>query len=98
MKNFMVVDGARNSTFDVFEIDDAMFAVIFPDDSDVAFLDEVADRIKTLGLGEVAFFNQIYSNRLDKKNINGLHGILHSTGSYCRKEYYPLRRETDIAR
>ncbi len=98
MKNFMVVDGALNSTFDVFGTDEATFSIAFPDGSDIAFLDEITERVKGLGINEVEFFGRLYSNRRDKKSIKGLHGILHSTGSPCDKVYFPNRRETDIAR
>ncbi len=98
MKNFMVIDGARNSTHDVFSVDEATFAIVFPDRTDIAFLDEVSERVHNLGLNEIEFFNKLYSNIVEKKNIQGIHGILHSTGSYCRKEYYPTRRESDIVR
>ena len=37
MKNFMVIDGAVNSTFDVFCVDEEMFEIVFPNETDVAF-------------------------------------------------------------
>src|SRR5512138_3217586 len=98
MKIFMIIDGAQNSTHDVFITDEASFAIVFPDDSDIAFLDEVVERVRQLGIDEVSFFNRLYSTKLDKKNIEGLHGILHSTGSYCRKEYFPTRKESEVRR
>ncbi|HUI87502.1 MAG TPA: hypothetical protein VLX61_02130 [Anaerolineales bacterium] len=98
MKNFMVIDGAQNSTYDIFGIDKTTFDIVFPDNSDIAFLDEVSSRVKALGLDEVDFFNKLYSNKLQKRNIRGLHGILLSTGSPSRKEYYPTRKESDVSR
>jgi hypothetical protein len=98
MKNFMVVDGALNSTFDVFGTDEATFAVVFPDGADISFLDEVTKRVKDLGLDEAEFFGRLYSNRREKNGIRGLHGTLHSTGTPSDKGHFPTRRESDIAR
>lgn len=70
-KNFLVVDGAANSTFDVFSTNEATFSIVFPNGSDVAFLDEVAERIEGLGIDEVEFFGRLYSNRRDKKALKG---------------------------
>jgi hypothetical protein len=95
MKYFMVIDGAQNSTHDVFCVGNSMFEIVFPEGTDIAFLDDVTDRVRSLGLGEIDFFEKLYSNLVDKKNILGLHGILHSTGSYCRKECFPTRKEAE---
>jgi len=95
MKNFMVIDGAVNSTFDVFCVDEEMFEIVFPNETDVAFLDEVSDRVKMLELDDVNFFNSLYSAKIDKKTLNGLHGILHSTGSHANKKHYPTRKESE---
>lgn len=92
----MVIDGAINSTHDVFGIDSDIFEIVFPGNNDVAFLDEVTERVKLQGIDEVTFFNRLYANLVDKKSINGLHGTLHSTGSYCRKEFFPTRKESEV--
>lgn len=92
----MVIDGARNSTHDVFSVNAELFEFVFPNDTDVSFVDEVEERIKSLGIDEITFFDDLYSNPVDKKKIIGLHGILHSTGSYCRKEYFPSRKEAEV--
>jgi hypothetical protein len=96
MKNFMVIDGAANGTLDVFGVDEATFAIAFPNGEDIAFLDEVEIRARKSGVDEVEFFRRLYLNRQDKKSINGLHGILHSTGSPCDRSHFPTRREKDV--
>lgn len=98
MKNFMVIDGAQNSRHMVFAVDDGLFEIAFPNGEDVAFLDEVSQRAITLGWDEIEFFNKLYAHEQDKKQIVGLHGILHSTSSYCKKEYFPSRREVDVVK
>jgi hypothetical protein len=97
MKNFMVIDGAQNSTYDIFGIDKTTFDIVFPSNSDVAFLDEVIAKVKEIELDETSFFNNLYSNKLDKKSIKGLHGVLHFSGSPCNKKYFPTRRELDVS-
>jgi len=94
-KYFMVIDGAVNSTHDVYAIDDSLFELLFPGETDVAFLEDVETRLRSSGIDEESFFNKIYSNPVDKNTIIGLHGILHSTGSYCRKEHFTSGREID---
>ncbi len=91
----MVIDGAINSTHDVFGVDESLFEMVFPKGTDVAFLDEVEVRVKDSGIDEEEFWNKLYSNIVDKKTIDGLHGILHSTGSYCKKEAFPSRIESE---
>jgi hypothetical protein len=49
MKNIQVIDGAKNSTLDIYQISDDLFALMFPDDTDIAFLDEVEQRLNDIG-------------------------------------------------
>ena len=44
MKNIQVIDGAENCVYDIFAASDQEFSLIFPDDHDVAFIDEVRAR------------------------------------------------------
>lgn len=93
MKHIQVIDGALNSTFDVFEVSDAIFEQIFPDDTDVAFVDEITQR---LGVADDwAFWQGVYGVKVDKKSLLGIHGTLHLTGSQCRPDYFPRHRESD---
>ncbi len=96
MKNFLVVDGAKNSTYDVYSVGEDLFSIVFPNETDVAFLDELVRRVRLLGMDEADFCNKLYSNPVGKKDISGLHGVLHSTGSYCEKAYFPNRMESDV--
>lgn len=41
MKNIQVFDGANNAVYDIFAATDEEFALIFLNDTDVAFIDEV---------------------------------------------------------
>jgi len=44
MKNIMIIDGAENCVYDVFAAPDDDFAIIFPEGTDVAFIEEIERR------------------------------------------------------
>ena len=44
MKNIMIIDGAENCVYDVFGVPDDDFVLIFPDGTDVAFIEDVVRR------------------------------------------------------
>lgn len=46
MKNIQVIDGAVNCVYDIFAATDEEFALIFPDGQDIAFVDEVYERVR----------------------------------------------------
>jgi len=49
MKNIQIIDGAINSVFEIYQVTDKVFQLIFPKDSDVAFqsdVDQVLKKIK----------------------------------------------------
>ena len=92
MKHIQVIDGAVNSTFDVFEVPDGIFRRIFSDGTDVAFLAEVEQR---LGVADDRnFWQAVYGLKVDKKSLLGIHGTLHLTGSQCHPDFFPKHRES----
>ncbi len=95
MKNIQVIDGAINSVYEVYKVSDRLFKIMFPGDTDVAFLDEARKRLRKNGFDE-SIWNTIYKKRVDKKNATGIQGTLHLTGSPASKEYFPTRRESDV--
>ena len=70
MKNIQVIDGALNSTYDIFSATDEEFSLIFPNGQDVAFIDEVESQ------GNIEALNKVWARRLEKRNAMGIHGIL----------------------
>jgi len=52
MKNIQVVDGANNTAYDIFAATDEEFKLIFPADTDIAFIDEVIEREAEKDLNE----------------------------------------------
>jgi hypothetical protein len=92
MKNIQVIDGARNSTFDIFQASDDEFATIFPPGEDVAFIEEVYARGDRGRLDPV--FGRIWTCRIPKEKAVGIHGTLF-VGMEDRKVYYPTRRDEE---
>ena len=74
MKNIQVIDGAENCVYDVFSATDEEFALVFPLDTDVAFIDEVYANGDEKVLN--AAFNAIWKRRIKKSAAQGIHGIL----------------------
>lgn len=92
MKNIQVIDGAMNAKYDVFEATDEEFALIFPNDTDVEFIEDLIAR-----LGEdVAdrILGPIWFRRADKRTICGIHGTLFYELHY-KKQYYPNKKDGD---
>jgi hypothetical protein len=92
MKNIQVIDGAENCVYDIFSATDEEFALIFEAGTNVAFIDEVYDRGDS-NLLDVAF-NQIWTRRQRKVDVQGIHGILFYELPH-KKTYYPTRMDEE---
>lgn len=92
MKNIQVIDWAENSVYDIFTATDDEFSLIFPEGQDIAFIDEVNARGHEKELEEA--FNSIWTRRIAKQNVMGIHGILFF-GLEEKKKYYPTRRDEE---
>ncbi len=49
MKNIQIIDGAANSTFDIYQIPDELFQQIFPAETDIAFQNDVEIQFQNYG-------------------------------------------------
>ncbi len=92
MKNIQVIDGAENCTYDIFSVSDGDFKVIFPNSTEIAFIDEVIKTNKKSIIGPI--FKKMWKRRVPKKNVNGIHGTLFYELSF-KKKYYPNRKDDD---
>lgn len=92
MKNIQVFDGAENAVYDIFAATDEEFFLIFPANTDVAFIDEVYQRYP----GEVldAAFTEIWKRRVRKSQAMGIHGVLFYESEH-KKAFYPTRRDEE---
>ncbi|MCW5256158.1 hypothetical protein D5038_07285 [Verminephrobacter aporrectodeae subsp. tuberculatae] len=92
MKNILIIDGAENCVYDIFSATEEEFALIFPEGTDIAFIDE----IRATGdspLRNTAFTN-IWKRRIKKSEAQGIHGTIFYELEK-KKAYYPTRRDED---
>ena len=92
MKYIQVIDGARNCAYDIFAATDEEFALVFPTETDIAFIDEVYAREHKELLD--AAFNEIWRRRVRKSESQGIHGILFYELDE-KKVFYPTRRDEE---
>jgi hypothetical protein len=90
MKNIQIIDGAENCVYDIFSATDEEFALIFPQDTDVAFIDEVYAGGNQQLLD--AAFNSIWQRRVKKVDVQGIHGVIFYELDR-KKAYYPTRKD-----
>jgi hypothetical protein len=93
MKFIQVIDNAENCAYSIYAVDDNTFEIIFPHGQDIEFIDDFQSRIgveKSLEL-----LTPVWKKKVDKKNINGLHGILFYQLEF-KKKYYPSKKETEM--
>lgn len=94
MKNVLVIDGAENCAYSVFQATEAEFRLIFPEDGqDIEYSEDLFDRIGDISAGDP--LTKMWERPILKKDANGIHGMLFYRMTY-RKKYYGSKREKDI--
>lgn len=92
MKNIQVIDGAQNCVYDIFMATEEEFALIFPDGTDIAFIEEVYAKGDEQVLD--AAFNNIWQRRIKKSDAQGIHGIIFYELAE-KMVYYPTRKDEE---
>lgn len=92
MKNIQIIDGAQNCVYDIFAATDDEFSLIFPNETDIAFIEE----IYASGDGQAldAAFNNIWKRRIRKRDAQGIHGIVFYELP-DKMVYYPTRKDEE---
>ena len=93
MKNIQVIDGARNATFSVFQATDEEFDLLFPNGTDIAFLEDIEARLTEEQRNRV--FHALWSRPVDKKTLQGIHGT-YFVDLDQRKVFFPTRKEAEV--
>lgn len=94
MKNVQIIDDAINASYDIYQFTDEEFAMFFPGPGqNIEFADEAFERIGDRIDDE--FMNVIWSRRVDKENVHGIHGTLFY-GLPEKKKFYPDKTEPPI--
>jgi hypothetical protein len=92
MKNIQVIDDALNTVYDIFELSDHEFDLIFPNDTNIAFIDEV-DQLEPKEQ-IFAILQNLWKHPVRKCEAMGIHGILFF-GLKDKKQFYPTRRDEE---
>jgi hypothetical protein len=92
MRNIQIIDGAVNCVYDIFAATEEEFCIIFPGETDVAFIDEVYKFNDPIVLDGI--FSSIWKRRIKKSEVNGIHGILFYELDF-KKRFYPTRKDEE---
>ena len=92
VKNIMVIDGAENCVYDVFAAPDEDFALIFPAETDVAFIEDIVRRSDADDVARA--LGTLWSRRVPKAQAMGIHGILFYE-LHKKRQYYPTLRDEE---
>lgn len=92
MKNVLVVDGAKNCVYDIFQFTEEQFSIVFPGDTDIAFIDDVESNNDSETFKQA--FDGVWDRWLAKASVNGIHGTLFYELGY-KKAYYPTRKDNE---
>lgn len=90
-KNIMIIDGAFNCAYDIFQISATDFKIIFPTDGqDIQFIEDVHYDSHTEYL-----LKQLWQNPVAKSDVVGIHGTLYF-GMLDKKKFFPNKRDSDL--
>ncbi len=93
MKNILIVDGAVNATFSVFQATDDEFAVLFPNGEEIEVIEDVIERVGEAVTDEI--FARVWERPILKREAQGVHATL-IYDEPSRRDYLPIsRREVD---
>lgn len=94
MKNIQVIDGAENSEYAIYAVTEEEFALIFPaEGQNVEFIEDLIDRLGEEMADRV--FEHVWSRRVDKPNVVGIHGTLFYE-LLNKKKYYPAKNDRSM--
>ena len=91
-KNILVIDNAVNCVYDIFAVDDETFTIIFPNDQDIEFVEDLVLRIGDSEAGKL--LQPVWKNRVRKVEVSGIHGTLFFDCLH-KKQYYPTKRDEE---
>ena len=95
MKNIQVIDGAKNCVYDIYQISDESFELIFPSGGDIAFIEDIYNLRDENEVSKVdRALKFLWEKRIPKAEVNGIHGILFF-GLIHKKQYYPTLKDEE---
>jgi len=92
VRYIQVIDGAENCVYDVFATSDADYALLFPNQTDIAFADDLHARADAPDV--TAALARLWLNRVPKVQVQGIHGLMFF-GLPRKRQYYPTLRDEE---
>ena len=74
MKNIEIVDGALDSRFEIYAVEDHIFTRLFPQGKDEVYLEDLSEELQD----DTKFWDQVYATEVKRPAVQGIHGILHT--------------------
>lgn len=95
MKNVQVIDDALNCLYEIYAASDEDFGLIFPDSTDIEFVNDFITRIGEPVAAQV--LDRLWAKPIEKKLANGIHGTLfYGDENMRRKPFFPTKREKEM--
>lgn len=90
MRNIMIVDGAVNCAYDIFQVRDNTFIRIFPEPGqNIAFSEDIFSKT------DRSLSKELWQRPIKKEDANGIHGIIFFNLAH-KKKFYPTLRDRDL--
>jgi hypothetical protein len=93
MKNIQVIDRADNCTYSIFAATDEEFESIFPNGTDIEFVEDFVERAADKTATRVT--GELWRRPVRKDTVQGIHGTLFYQLTQ-KKRYYPTKKESEM--
>ena len=93
MKNIQIIDGAMNCTYDIYAATEDEFEEIFPNETNIEFIEDFFDRVGEERAGTIT--SNLWGRFVKKEQAQGIHGTLFYQLPH-KKRYYPTKKESEM--
>src|SRR6266702_7300232 len=93
MKNIQVIDGADNCTYSIFVATDEEFEAIFPNGTDIEFVEDFFERAGDERAIQIT--SELWKRPARKDTVQGIHGTLFYQ-LIQKRQYYPTKKESEM--
>jgi hypothetical protein len=97
VKNIQVIDGATNVAYDIFQVSDEVFVLIFPEPGqNIEFEVDWFARNDAMFPDGSTIYDDMWDRPQVKSQVQGIHGTLFYELKEEKAKYYPNKRESDM--
>lgn len=93
MRNILIIDGADNATFSIFQASEEEFRSLFPDGQDMELIEDFFERVGDARA--TAILTPIWERPILRRDAMGIHGIPFYDNEARREHVPPSKREVD---